>query len=88
GVALANTTAQVVFITVNVRDDNGTVIQATSLSLPPLGHTSFNLTDRFPVTAQRRGTVEFQTATGGAAGVLGLRFNPAGAFSTIPALAK
>ncbi|HTM47429.1 MAG TPA: hypothetical protein VL285_02030, partial [Bryobacteraceae bacterium] len=46
GVALANTTAQVVFITVNVRDDNGTVIQATSLSLPPLGHTSFNLTDR------------------------------------------
>ena len=76
------------FITVTIRDDNGIMLQSGTVPLTALGHTSFNLTDRFPVTAQRRGTVEFQTPAGGGISVLGLRFNPAGAFSTIPVLAK
>ena len=64
------------------------MFKSGTVPLTALGHTSFNLTDRFPVTAQRRGTVEFQTPAGGGISVLGLRFNPAGAFSTIPVLAK
>jgi len=88
GVAVVNTGTQGAFITVTIRDDNGIMLQSGTVPLTALGHTSFNLTDRFPVTAQRRGTVEFQTPAGGGISVLGLRFNPAGAFSTIPLLAK
>src|SRR5262249_23051941 len=88
GVAVANTSAQSAFIAVIIRDENGTVLQSNTVPLPPLGHTSFNLTDRFPVTAVRRGLVEFQTPAGGGISVLGLRFNPAGTFSTIPLAAK
>ena len=40
------------------------------------------------VTAQRRGTIEFQTPTGGQISVLGIRFNPANTFSTVPPIAK
>jgi hypothetical protein len=54
-----------------------------------MGHTSFNLIDRYAsTTAQRRGTLEFRTPLLGQISVLGLRFNATGAFSTIPALAK
>jgi hypothetical protein len=54
-----------------------------------MGHTSFNLLDRYAsMTAQRRGTLEFRTPGAGQIGVLGLRFNATGAFSTIPAIAE
>jgi len=54
-----------------------------------IGHTSFNLLDRYAsMTAQRRGTLEFRTPGAGQISVLGLRFNATGAFSTIPAIAE
>jgi hypothetical protein len=59
------------------------------ITLPANGHTSFNLTDRYAsATAKRRGTLEFRTPSAGQIGVLGLRFNAQGAFSTIPPLVK
>jgi hypothetical protein len=88
GVAMANTAAQSAFVQVIIRDDNGVVIQSNSVALAALGHTSFDLAARFPVAAARRGTVEFQTPAGGGISVLGIRFNPAGTFSTVPAMAK
>ena len=56
--------------------------------LAALGHSSFDATIRFPVTAQKRGTIEFQTPTGGQISVLGIRFNPSMTFSTVPVIAK
>jgi hypothetical protein len=88
GVAIANTSGQAAVVPVTIRDDNGVVLQPNSIALQPLGHTQFALTDRFPITVLRRGTLEFQTPAGGGISVLGLRFNPALAFSTIPALVK
>jgi uncharacterized protein (DUF779 family) len=89
GIALANISPQAVNSAITVRDDTGAVIVSDTIALPAMGHTSFNLTDRYAsMTAQRRGTLEFQTPSAGQISVLGLRFNSTGAFSTIPALAK
>src|SRR5262249_49718370 len=88
GVAMANTSTQSSFVQVVIRDDNGVILQSNSVALVALGHNSFDLAARFSVTAQRRGTVEFQPPAGGGISVLGIRFNPAGTFSTVPAMAK
>jgi hypothetical protein len=94
GVALANVSAQSASIPVIIRSDNGTVISApgTAISLAGNGHTSFVLTDPllgFPVTANIRGTIEFDTPAGGRISVLGLRFTPPNnALTTIPAVAN
>jgi hypothetical protein len=86
GVALANVTSQAVTSSITVRDDTGAILLTDSLALPAMGHTSFNLTDRYASTAQRLGTVQFTTPGAGQISVLGLRFNSTGAFSTIPAI--
>ena len=88
GVALANVSTAAANITLIIRDDNGVALQSTTLSLAAQGHTSFDLVSRFGATAQRRGTLEFQTPAGGQISVLGLRFPSGPAFSTIPALTK
>ena len=88
GVALANVSSQAATVNVIIRDDNGGTLQTTSVTVPALGHTSFNLASRNPIADQRRGTVEFQTPAGGQISVLGLRFSPTTAFTTIPPLAK
>ena len=94
GVALANISAQNVSVPVIIRSDNGTVISApgAAISLAGSGHTSFVLADPvlgFPVTANIRGTIEFDTPAGGRISVLGLRFTPPNnALTTIPAIAN
>jgi Viral BACON domain len=88
GVALANVATQPANIGVVFKDDTGTILRSDSITLPAQGHTSFDLATRFAITAQKRGTVEFDTPQGGQISVLGLRFNPTGAFSTVPALTK
>ncbi|MGH9611769.1 MAG: hypothetical protein ACRD4P_01665 [Bryobacteraceae bacterium] len=57
-----------------IRDDTGAVLLSTTLALPAMGHTSFNLAPTYSLTAGIRGTVEFDTPSGGQIGVLGLRF--------------
>ena len=88
GVALANVSTQTVDVNVVMRDDTGTTFSTQTIILPAHGHTSFDLASRFGVTANRRGTLEFDTPPSGQISVLGLRFNPALAFSSIPSLAK
>jgi len=94
GVAVANLSAQNAVIPVIIRDDSGVVISApgTTVSLGANGHTSFVLSDPvagFPVTANIRGTIEFDTPAGGRINVLGIRFTPPNnALTTIPALAN
>jgi hypothetical protein len=94
GVAVENVSAQDAVIPVIIRDDTGVVISApgASISLPGNGHTFFVLSDQasgFPVTADKRGTIEFDTPASGQIGVLGIRFTPPNnALTTIPALAN
>jgi len=89
GVAIANVSTQAApNIGVTIRDDNGVVLQSNTIALAALGHSSFDATIRFPVTAQKWGTIEFQTPTGGQISVLGIRFNPSMTFSTVPPIAK
>jgi sugar lactone lactonase YvrE len=87
--ALANISANAVTVAISISDDAGNVILSDSITLPAMGHRSFNLADRYgPVTAGRRGTLEFTTPSPGLLSVLGLNFNATGAFSTIPTIAK
>ncbi len=93
GVAIANVASQAGNVPVVIRDDTGTEIGTGSIALAAEGHKSFVLTDAttgFPVTAGKRGTIEFETPAGGQISVLGLRFPPsnANAFTTIPVMAK
>ena len=91
GVAVENVSAAGAVIPVVIRDENGVVISAPgdTISLGGNGHTAFVLSIQFPVTANKRGTIEFDTPAGGRISVLGLRFTPPNnALTTIPALAN
>jgi hypothetical protein len=91
GVAVENVSAQPTVIPIMIRDDTGAVIGSAgaTISLARNGHTSFVLSSQYPVTANKRGTIEFDTPVGGRISVLGLRFTPPNnALTTIPALAN
>jgi len=85
-VALANVAAQPANVSLLIRDDSGVQIGAGSLALAASGHSSFALSDSFPITAGQRGTVEFDTPPGGQISVLGVRNATPGTLTTIPAL--
>jgi hypothetical protein len=94
GVAIANVSSQSGNVGVILRDDTGVQIGTGSIAMQPNGHKSFVLSDLnlgFPVTANIRGTVEFDTPPGGQISVLGIRTTPLGTsntLTTIPALAN
>ena len=90
GLALANVSAAAGTVKVIVRDDTGAVIPTKTGSIPLLGngHASFMLDDPargFPEIEGKRGTVEFDTPSGGQIDVLGLRVNGE-AITTLPVL--
>jgi hypothetical protein len=90
GVALENVSANVATIPVIIRDDTGATVGTGTIALNALGHTSFVLSDAktgFPVTANIRGTVEFDTPTSAQISVLGIRYT-GGTLTTIPVLAN
>jgi hypothetical protein len=78
-------------IPVTVRDATGAPIASDTISLNANGHYAFTLvTDRYPATANSRGTIEFTTPANASIGALGIRM-PAGAahtYTTLPALTK
>lgn len=77
GFAIANVVAQPANVQVVIRDDTGAQIGTGTISLAAYGHKSFMLTDAssggWPVTAGVRGTIEFDTPSGGQIAPLGLR---------------
>jgi hypothetical protein len=91
GVAVENVSAQAGSIGIVIRDDTGAQIGSGTISMLANGHTSFVLSTQYPVTANKRGTVEFDTPPGGQISVLGIRTTPLGTtntLTTIPALAN
>ena len=90
GLAIANLASSQASVGVVIRDDTGKHIGTGTINLPPQGHNSFVLTDPalgFPITAGKRGTVEFDTPQGGRISVLGLRANGK-ALTSLPVLAN
>ncbi len=73
-----------------IRDDTGAPMASVQpIQLTAGDHFQFGLADQFPVTANKRGTIEFDTPSPGQISVLGLRFTPPNnALTTIPALAN
>jgi hypothetical protein len=91
GLALANSSAQTASVPVVVRDDTGVMLAQRQIQLAGNGHTQFMLDDPvlgFPITAGKRGTIEFQTPSGGRISAVGIRATVTGAITTIPVLAK
>ena len=91
GLALANVSAQASTVPVVVRDDTGATLAQSQIPLAGNGHTQFMLTDSvlgFPATANKRGTIEFDTPSGGRISALGIRATAQNVILTIPVLAK
>jgi len=89
GVALNAVSAQQVNVPVTVRNDAGTQIATDTIALAANGHAAFTLgSDKYPATANIRGTIEFGKPANGQIGVLGIRIPVAHTFTTLPALAK
>ena len=90
GIALANISAQAVTVQVVIRDDTGApMTPGPPIQLAAGDHYQFGLATQFPITANKRGTIEFDTPSPGQISVLGLRFTPPNnALTTIPALAN
>lgn len=93
GVAVQNISGMAFTIPVIIRDDTGAVISppGMTLSLAANGHNSFVLSDQYLFTANKRGTIEFDTPSRGRISVLGIRTTPLNntfTLTTIPALAN
>jgi hypothetical protein len=91
GIAVNSVATQSVNIPVTVRDDAGVPMATDTIALTANGHTQFTLvTDKYPTTQNKRGTIEFDAPAGAQIGALGIRI-PSGAahtYTTLPALAK
>ena len=86
-VAIANPSVAAVRIPITVRDEDGNVLETRTTSLDGLAHIAGSIPDTWPVTRGRRGSIEFRTNNLGV-GVLGLRFNPSGAFTSFHVLSN
>ena len=87
GFALSNATNMPAQVGVTIRDAvTGKVTRTDLLSLPSSGHRAFVMTQQYPDTLDQRGTLQFSVAYRGQVTVLGLRFNPTHAFTSVPAL--
>jgi hypothetical protein len=92
GLALSNPTPIQETITATYRDANGNYLGSHGLYLGPYGHMSGLFSNLFPMTAGQRGIIQFNStnaagssavsAIGGLAGI-GLRFSPAGTFTSV-----
>jgi hypothetical protein len=86
GVALANLSTSSATITATMWDDSGTLLGSQGITVAGSGHTSFELPNRLPLTAAKRGVVRFQSNVAGGLAGLGLRFSPFGTFTSVPTM--
>jgi hypothetical protein len=83
GYALASLSGTATSVTLEALDENGAILQSRGLTLNPGGHTSFLLTDEMAATAGKRGLFQIRAAQQHSIGVVGLRFMPEGAFTSL-----
>lgn len=87
GVALTNSNYLPLTITATFKDENGSILGVREFTMATFTHTSFIFADQWPFTAGHQGTVDFQCTAFGLA-VLGLRFTPQGAFTSVTAFER
>ncbi len=86
GVALVNPFSYTsATITVTFRDESGNIFLTDAINMTAQQHIGITLTQRYPSTIGRRGTVTFQTDQLWL-NALGFRFSPSGIFSTTTAM--
>ena len=83
--ALLNPVDYPIRVSATVLDHNAIKLEISDITLAPRNQIAFSIPDRFPSTQNRIGTIRFSGNTSGLS-ALGLRFNPGGAFATIPVL--
>ena len=69
GVALVNLATGSANLNATIWDDSGNGLGVQPISIAANGHTAFVLTDQIPVTAGKRGIVQFQNPSGGVSGL-------------------
>jgi hypothetical protein len=86
--ALANQDpSQATAVSVTLRDRNGILLGNGFVNLAPLGRSAFVVPTQFPVTGNVQGIAEFSSPNVDLS-ALGLRYNPIGSFTSIPAAEK
>jgi uncharacterized protein (TIGR03118 family) len=80
--AIANQSGTAQSVTVTLFDQTGAQLSSTKMNLPAFGHSSFFVGSQFTQTANQLGIIQFQSAAGLTG--IGLRFSPAGTFTSIP----
>jgi hypothetical protein len=85
GTALANPNTSPLTVTAVVRNSAGRTLAIDSLTLPPLGSITFSMTDRFPASANQKGSLLISASPSGVI-ALGLRFSPSFTFTSFPPL--
>jgi hypothetical protein len=88
GVAVANDSAQATDVLATLRDPTGQTIGTETINLPAWGHVSFGVANRYPITANTSGTLEFSSPVSGQIGVVGIRAGSNHSFTAVPALAR
>lgn len=93
GVALANSDFSTVTINATFKDGNGSILGVRQFTMAPMTHTSFIFAQQWPFTAGHQGAVYFQCSdmfgpNAFGVAVLGLRFTPQGAFTSVAAFEK
>jgi hypothetical protein len=86
GLAMVNPSeTSVATITANFRRADGTRIYLDQFTMNPREHRAVALPDAYPQTKNLDGTIEF-LSYGGTVALLGLRFSPGGAFTSMHSL--
>ncbi len=81
-VALANIDAAAAArVSVVLRDESGATLGEETIDIPASGHLAFETVNRLAATAGKRGSAEFTIQSGWVAAI-GLRFSPAGPFTS------
>jgi hypothetical protein len=93
GVALANSDFSTVTINATFKDGNGSILGVRQFTMAPMTHTSFIFAQQWPFTAGQQGTVYFECSdvfgpNAFGVAILGLRFTPQGAFTSVAAFQK
>jgi len=83
GIAVSNPSGTAQTLSVGFRTTTGGVAVNTLPAIPPGGHTSFVLSQQFPVIAGHEGLAEFYSASGNIS-MIALRFNPTSSFTAAP----
>ena len=86
GLSLSNGAAVAANVLVTLRNQDGVTLGSKTITLPPMGHQQFVLTDQFSTAAGHFGTIEIDPPPGGQIGVIGARATPAGTITSVPVL--